>query len=155
MEIEKTEGQSKDQVAVIHYQGMQSPKPTKAQLYRLLTAVKHQIRLHPDEYNQNSFCGTACCIGGWMFTLVTGLATWEVVGGKVSEFASWCLTGSDDVALPWLLTTTTDKENRHMWPVDISKKYITGDARGRAEAGCEAIDRWMLEQGIGPEELSR
>jgi hypothetical protein len=152
METVKTEGQSKDQVPAIQYQNVHSTRPTKAQLYRLLTAVKHYIRLHPEMYNQDSFCGTACCIGGWMFTLVTGLKPWTVTGSAVSEFANWCLTGEDD-ALPWLLTTKTTVENRHMWPVDISRKYLDAgdDMRKRAEAGCEAVDRWMAEQGIGPE----
>lgn len=32
----------------------------------LLEKVKQQILEHPETFDMSTFCGTACCIGGWI-----------------------------------------------------------------------------------------
>lgn len=33
---------------------------------KILSWVKRKILAHPELYNQGSFCGTECCIAGWI-----------------------------------------------------------------------------------------
>ncbi len=118
--------------------------PTREQLVELLTQVKSKLRAHPENYDQSSYCGTRCCIGGWMYRIVTGQTLDENFSNSdaITMFLEWCFGGGE---LPWLVGLT-----HPCWPRDLAVEFHhasrANSMSGMAEVGCKAIDRWI---GLG------
>ena len=128
---------------------MRTAKPSKRQIRNLLTWVKRQIRAHPRKYNQGSFCGTPCCIAGWIDIRLNGEIAHQLrekhdfwgAASTIAAIANAALGVKEQPALfesywsGYLHKATTAMQ-------------AARNARERAEAGCLAIDLYMKRRGI-------
>lgn len=131
----------------------------KVRARKVLEQVKKRIRKNPSSYDQNSFCGTICCIAGHIDIVVNGLRAH--VKRKISyEIPRICGSAIGCDKDHWLfgpIQTSEELELKdedydpsdRLWTPDLSDKYANdSSAKSRAAVACEAIDRYMEEQGI-------
>lgn len=119
---------------------MPTPKLTPREI---LEEVKRRITAKPESYEQETFCGSPCCIAGHLLAVVrrrkSGMAT-----GLPGVMAADILGAKDDY--PWLFTAIwVGRPTLHN---AYSRAKYKGDHAGMAAVGCKAIDRYMKERGI-------
>lgn len=106
-------------------------------IVKILTWVKERITANPDQYDQNNWCGTRCCIAGWVCSYEVGLRgpllTEQTVNNSVVSTASQTLF---DRFFPNLFKPDA---------ADDTRFSIHGD-RAHAQGGCNAIDRYLEER---------
>jgi len=128
----------------------------------ILEQVKARIIAHPETYNQNSFCGTECCIAGHIDVIINGLEAHNARGSD----GSWMKMVEDieQVALEaikepspktWLFgQAEPDEEDNYeddpdYWPLDLSQEYYEAETTlERSKVACKAIDRYLEERGL-------
>lgn len=127
----------------------------------LLEEVKRRITADPGAYNQNTYCGTACCIAGHIDVILNGpekhvsrgINTQDAIT-QISDIALEALGEPEDI---WLFAQTNDDPDEwddedlstDCWPSDLSVEYVQArNAAERAAVGCKAIDRYLEEKSL-------
>jgi len=109
-------------------------KPEFKKVKSLLTWVKKMITLHPENYDQTNWCGTRCCIAGWIDVKVNG-AEVHARHTPSEVFDNACkalgLDNSRDYA---------------MFEAGSAGPTCFRGTAQHAEAGCAAIDNFLAEQ---------
>jgi hypothetical protein len=124
----------------------------------LLEEVKRRIVSNPFNYNQNTFCGTVCCVAGHIDCVVNGA---EVHNARPARSSFRVVDNEATAALgeassPWLFGQVRDaleeddaEDDPDYWPLDLSIKYVDADgAEERAAVACEAIDRYLAQRKL-------
>ena len=117
--------------------------------------------MHPDQYDQNTFCGTTCCIAGHIDAVVNGLNA-HLEHGTSGTISAACIALNESGPI-WLFGSTLDNEtceklmergeataapDLSSWPPDLSLQYLDAQSpAAQAMVGCAAIDRWLEEKG--------
>lgn len=104
-----------------------------ATIKRRLLRVAAKIIKHPELYNQENWCGTACCIAGH---LAPKSNTWT------AESEAKKLIFEDGYEDVWLFGTTYFD-----WPRDLAIAYNSAKTpAGRSRVGVRAINRYLRER---------
>lgn len=125
----------------------------------LLEEVKRRILAHP--YDQNDFCGTACCIAGQIDCVLNGEMVHNARGGKidaVDTIEKLALEALGEKHTTWLFGCINAEEDEDdygyeaddaNWPPDLSIEYEDATTpEYRALVGCKAIDRYLEQRGL-------
>jgi hypothetical protein len=109
---------------------------------KVLLWVKEQILAHPKQYDQGEWCGTTCCIAGWIDRKINGSKFRPA--HEVCDNASRFLTGS--TMEPRLST----RGNVSLFMGDITNtpmnKHLKPGTKAYAEAGARAIDAYLEQE---------
>lgn len=128
----------------------------------LLEEVKRRITADPGKYNQNTYCGTTCCIAGHIDVILNGPERHvsrppSAAIEQISAVALEALGEPEDI---WLFAqpmenvdVDEDWEEEEdcvdYWPRDLSWEYkAANNAAQRAAVGCKAIDRYLEEKAL-------
>lgn len=115
----------------------------KEKMRVLLEKVKIAVTAAPEKYNQGSYCGSACCIAGWIHLIEKGpKAHAKALNRSVVDIACKSL-GLTEGNFPWLFAADFSGCQ------SISKQYLEANGpKEEAAVACKAIDRYMKERGI-------
>jgi hypothetical protein len=127
----------------------------------ILEEVKRRIVADPGIYNQGTFCGMQCCIGGQIDVILNGLEAHNAHTRDrdgITFIADQALAAISEESPVWLFgQTNTDvpdddvpeDELSEYWPNDLSVNYESAETPAeRALVGCQAIDRYIKERGL-------
>ena len=130
----------------------------------LLEEVKRRIVADPGKYDQNTYCGTSCCIAGHIDVILNGsekhISRGINTGDAIDQIASIALEALGEPEDIWLFAQpmdvtdgSDDWDNEEIstdcWPVDLSQEYEDAtSAAERAAVACKAIDRYMQDRGL-------
>lgn len=99
----------------------------------LLTWVKKMIMLHPENYDQGEWCGTNCCIAGWIDIKVNGTEAHAQHGPPhVLKIACEAL-GLDP------------QRDHKLFDAGSAGPLGRIGTKEHAEAGCKAINEFLAE----------
>lgn len=125
----------------------------------ILEEVKRRIVADPGIYNQDTFCGMQCCIGGQIDVILNGLEAHNARTRDrdgVTFIANQALVAIGEESPVWLFGQTNtdvadddiDEEDQNdYWPNDPSINYESSETPAeRALVGCQAIDRFIAER---------
>ena len=109
---------------------------------RLLRKVQRAIVANPEEYDQSSYCGTACCIAGWAVRL----------NDKISSLnGRW--PGEVSAEAKSLLKLDTDQYERLCafasgWPDKYAVAYYSAETKKkRARVAFLRINHFIKTKG--------
>ena len=128
----------------------------------LLETVKQRILEHPGDYDQATFCGTACCIAGHIDVVLNGLHAhvmrpFKSKGADRPDVEQIAMDALGETETLWLFGQPRaefddddheDEDDPDFWPLDLSREYNSAGLSGRAKVACKAIDMYMEERGI-------
>jgi hypothetical protein len=126
----------------------------------ILEEVKRRIVAEPEKYNQDSFCGTACCIAGHICAVTGALGPegWvaPINAKRIDSIDRSASESLGEYESPWLFgEINTDREydederGPEYWPSDLSCDYVAAKTPlGKAAVGCKAIDGYLEERGL-------
>lgn len=130
----------------------------------VLEAVKLRIAADATSYDQNTYCGTVCCIAGHIDIVVNGetahlaRSNYNNDNGNSSlEVQEAAMIALGETGVPWLFlalnwAAVSDyfKEDSLLWPLDLSREYVAAgnNAPARVTVGIKAIDRYIAERGL-------
>lgn len=130
---------------------------------QILEEVKRRIVADPNSYNQNSFCGSICCIAEHIDVIVNGLLAHEMRvdrDGWKKAIEDIENVGNQALALDcptWLFGQPDPHQDEDdfctdqsdTWPLDLSLAYNNSDDKAeRVGVALEAIDRFLSEQAL-------
>lgn len=119
----------------------------------LLLAVKAAILEHPEKYDQDSFCGTECCIAGWALNIAN-----PVMGARREQGISAVSMNEQNWNDYWeVARKNMGLGCRQMailcacapdWPSVFRHGYESAtDAEQRATVGAARIDHFIATNG--------
>lgn len=110
---------------------------------KVLLWVKDQILAHPRKYNQGEWCGSACCIAGWIDHKISGPRK-ENDPGAVHKAATKFLTGSEEIE-PFL-----KNRGKLLFDASILESPVDGRPQAgtmaHARAGARVIDAYLEQE---------
>lgn len=117
-------------------------KPTKAQIRERLEWVKAQITKCPEKYDQSSFCGTPCCIAGWLDIKMVGVREhMEADARNVWRDALAALGIPEFAATPWIFRPNFFGSDK------FQEFFRARNKKQKARVACRAIDAYLKEIG--------
>lgn len=121
----------------------------------LLRQVQQIITEHPQHFNMDRACGTACCIAGWIDALTGGPA--RTLSGVAVGPAVWnpiATRAAGALGFPYSLDSTCEIDFLFLddlWPPDVLERFDdvrfeeARDLSALALVACERIDRFIAE----------
>lgn len=104
--------------------------------------VKEQIRLHPETYNQSTFCGTECCIAGHAGILLGDRSEPHLDAQNWhGRMIAWKAKMADELGVESELFMCGD-----MWEGTLGEEWDKSVSQEeRVEVACRAIDYYAIE----------
>lgn len=114
----------------------------------LLQQVKEAILAKPEKYDQDTFCGTECCIAGWALTIANPVLGAKLVPGtpQLSWDVLWSAARQSIGLTPLQMGNLCGCAED--WPSDFAAQYDAATTpEGRARVGAARIDHFIANGG--------